>query len=165
MIREEFITASEIALEKLMTPLKELPEELMDEPIAEGKWSVKQMILHLAYWDIIVVRALEALFQDSEFDWSQFEEADNFNATVIEGRQHESYRRIATEFQIVHGTIIAAVERIPLEKFGDSGELPDWLTHRVPDHYMLHVPIVETWAKKIRDSGRGGMTGLPVVQT
>jgi hypothetical protein len=164
MTREEFITASEIALERLMTPLKELPEELMDEPIAEGKWSVKQMILHLTYWNIIVVRALEALYQDSEFDWSQFEEADNFNATVIEGRLHESYRRIATEFQIVHGTIIAAVERIPSEKFSEDGELPDWLTHRVPDHYMLHVPIVETWVKKIRDSGRGGIMGLPVVQ-
>jgi hypothetical protein len=163
MTREEFITASEIALNRLLTPLKELPEALMDEPITEGKWSVMQMILHLTYWDTIVVRALEALYQGNEFDWSQFEEADNFNATVIDGRQHESCRRIATEFQIVHGTIMAAIERIPLENFCD-GELPDWLTHRVLDHYMLHVPIVEAWAKKIRDSGRGGITGLPVVQ-
>jgi hypothetical protein len=164
MTREEFTTASEIALDRLMTPLKELPEELMDEPIAEGKWSVKQMILHLTYWDTIVVRALEAFYQDSEFDWSQFEEADNFNATVIEGRQHEPYRRIATEFQIVHSTIMAAIERIPAKKFGEDGELPDWLPRRVPDHYMLHVPIVESWAKKIRDSGLGGPTGLPVVR-
>ena len=164
MTREEFITASEIALERLMTPLKELPEELMDEPMAEGKWSAKQMILHLTYWGTIVVGALEAFYQDSEFNWTHFEDANEFNATVIDGRQHESYRRIASEFQIVHGTIMAAVERIPEEKLGADGELPDWLAHRVPDHYLRHIPLIESWTKKIRDSGRGGMTGLPVVQ-
>lgn len=164
MIREEFITASELALERLLAPIKDLPIELMDEPLTEGKWSVKQLILHLTYWNTLTVRALEALYAGEEFDWSPYDDIDKLNEQIVSDRQPDPYRRIVAEFQIVHGTLMAAVERIPAERFSESGELPDWLVTHVPQHYLHHAPKLEAWAKKIRDSGRGGSTGLPVVQ-
>jgi len=164
MILQEFITASEIALDKLMSPLKELPDALMDEPIADGKWSVKQIILHLSYWDTLVVKALEALYQGEEFDWSPYGEIDRLNENIVLDRHDDPFKRVVAEFQIAHSTMMAAIERIPSERFGEGGELPDWLVERVPEHYLLHAPKVTTWAKKIRDEGRGGPTGLPVMQ-
>ena len=164
MTREEFITASEVAFERLISPLKDLPEDLMDEPIADGAWSVKQIILHLIYWDMLVVKALEALYQNIEFDWTPYGNTDELNKQIVSGKQDDLYARIETEFQIVHSALMAAIERIPIEHFGENGELPDWLLTHVPEHYNLHVPKVEAWAKKIRDEGRGGKTGLPVIE-
>ena len=164
MTREEFITASEIALERLMAPLKELPPELMDEPIDDGKWSVKQLIIHLIYWDTLVVGALEALYAGDEFDWSPYGEPDELNKEIIADKQDTPYSRVTMEFQIVHSTLMAAIERIPEERFGENGDLPEWLVVRVPGHYEQHIETIESWAKKIRDEGRGGKTGLPVVQ-
>ena len=136
----------------------------MNEPIEQGKWSVKEILLHLSYWDTLAVRALEALYAGDEFDWSPFDDTDELNAQILFDRQNDSYNRIAAEFQIIHSTLMAAVERIPAKRFGEHGELPDWLVVRVPEHYLQHAPKVAAWAKKIRDEGRGDSTGLPVVQ-
>ena len=163
MIREEFITASEVGLERLLAPLKDLPDELMDESISEARWSAKQTLIHILYWNTQVLLALELLYRGEHYDWESIGNINEINAREVAKRASEPYKRISSELRITHSTLMAAIELIPVEHFGKDGELPEWLPEIVCEHYAHHTPLVAKWAKKIRESGRGGSAGLPVL--
>jgi hypothetical protein len=72
MEKEEYITASEIAFERLMDASRGLQASVLEESISEGKWSFKEIAIHFCFWNTILIRALENLNQDKDFDWQPY---------------------------------------------------------------------------------------------
>jgi hypothetical protein len=150
MTREEYITSTEIAFERLMTPTKGIWPEQMEQPMAEGKWSFKDLAAHLVLWDGLVVRALEQMNQGESFDWTPYRDVDASNAAAVEKLRVTPLKRVLSELRITHSTVIEAVRRVPDEKLYRNGELPEWLLSTVPEHYEHHRGQVEEWAEKIK---------------
>jgi hypothetical protein len=155
MTREEYITATEIAFERLMSPTRGILPEKMEQPMAEGKWSFKDLAAHLILWDGLTVQALESLNQGKSFEWTPYEDFDAQNSEAVARLRGSTLKRVLNELRITHSTLIEAVRRVPEEKLYVSGDLPEWLVSNVLEHYEHHRAGVEEWAERegIRDKG------------
>jgi len=150
MTREEFITAGEIAFERLMSPTLGLSAAQMEQPMSEGRLSFKELAAHLTYWDGVVIRALEAVMQGEGFDWTPYSDHDSQNAAIAERTRAIPLKRVLSELRITHSAIIEAVRRIPEEKLCANGEVPDWLLSLTVLHYEQHRPEVEEAKKTLK---------------
>jgi uncharacterized damage-inducible protein DinB len=155
MTREELIVAAEITFEKLMTPTRGLPLELMVEPMEEGKWSFRDLAAHIIFWDELVVRALEEMYQGREFDWSPYVgHFDEWNAKAAEKTRAHSTKRVLSELRLTHSTATEALGRVPEENLIKEGNISHFLTWIMVEHLEHHRPQVERWAARMRQEGR-----------
>jgi hypothetical protein len=150
MTREEFIMAAEITFEKLMTPTRGLSPAQMEEPMAEGKWSFKDLAAHIIYWDGLAVRALEALMQDRPVESFPYDRKDEVNAEAVERLRSQAVKRVMNELRITHSTLVEAARRVPEDKLFVNGELPSWLIRIAISHLERHTPQVTAWAESRR---------------
>ena len=148
MTREEYITAVEIAFERLMSPTRGIHPQQMEKPLAEGKWSFKDLAAHLIFWDGLTIQALEKVNQGEEFDWIPFEDFDAQNSEAVTRLRGSPLKRVLGELRITHSTLVDAVQRVPEDRLCINGELPDWLISNVLEHYEHHRPQVEEWAAR-----------------
>jgi uncharacterized damage-inducible protein DinB len=150
MTRQEFITAAEIAFEKLMTPTRGIPPTRMEEPMKAGGWSLMDLAAHFIYWNTLVIRAMEQLNQGLPADREGFDSPDEPNSHAVERQRSAPLKRVMTELRLTHSTITEAVRRVPDEQLLVDGEIPDWLLEHVVEHYARHTPQVEAWAESIK---------------
>jgi hypothetical protein len=162
MTREEFIVAAEIAFERLMTPTRGLAPELMEQPMADGTWSFKDLAAHLIFWDGLVVRALEESMYGRTFDWGPYARHDEWNAQAVERLRPQTVKRVLTELRLTHSTAMDAVRRVPDERLLKAGEMPHFLTWIMVGHVEHHVPQVEAWAERMRQEGKAAPS-LPIL--
>ena len=154
MTREELIVAAEITFEKLMTPTRGLHPERMNEPMAEGKPSFKDLVAQLIFWNGLTLRALEELNYDRVFDWTPYAIEDSWNTLARERLRPQNIKRVLTELRLAHSTLTEALRRIPEQKLLLNGELPRWLVENLPGRYERSIPQVEEWAGRLRREGR-----------
>ena len=154
MTREEWIVATEIAFEKLMTPTRGIPFDLMEEPIDDGGWSFLSLASHFTFWDSLVLRALEDLNHGRRFEWQLYADEEHWDAHARATARSQGYKRVLTELRLTHSTLTEAVRLVPDAKLLVNGEMPSWLIERVPAHYAQHTPQVEAWAVRLRREGR-----------
>jgi hypothetical protein len=154
MTREELIVAAEIAFERLMTPTRGLPPALMEEPMAEGKWSFKDLAAHFVFWDGLTLRALEELNYGRAFDWSPYANEDERNAQAVERLRPQNVKRVLTELRLTHSTMTEAIRLVAADKLLKDDSVPNWLIENAVRHYEHHIPKVEQWAERMRKEGR-----------
>ncbi|MFZ5432738.1 MAG: ClbS/DfsB family four-helix bundle protein [Calditrichota bacterium] len=163
MNREDFTAAWEAAYTTIIAALQSLPPELLQEPLAEGKWSLRDLAAHLIFWDKITLRALEARFQGQDLDWNEYSDWDGLNRQAADEMRTTPLKRMISEWQLTHGTIEEALSRVPEELLFERGEIPQWLHENVLDHYVYHAGQVEEWVETIRKEGKAGPSELPVI--
>jgi hypothetical protein len=150
MTKEEFITAAEIAFEKLMTPTRGIPPARLEEPMSDGAWSFKDVAAHFVFWNTLLIRAVERLNQGTDFDLEEFDAADAQSALAVERMRAAPLKRVMTELRLTHSTLTEAVRRVSEDRLYEAGQVPLWLCEHVIEHYASHTPPVEQWAAKIK---------------
>jgi hypothetical protein len=146
MTREEFITAAEIAFEKLMTPTRGIPPVRMEEPMEPGGWSLKDLAAHLAEWNTQTIRAVETLNQGSDPDTHASDDDAHLTGISVSAPP----KRVMTELRLTHSTLTEAVRRISPYKLDANGEIPVWLERRMIEQYAKHTPQIEAWAERVK---------------
>ena len=164
MNRDEFAAVVDDAFDRMIRPLTNLARDLVTQPMAEGKWSLKDLAAHFVFRDEITVKALEACYRGEHFDWNAFSDRDKQNAQAVADRQTDPHTRTAAEWQITHLTLMEALRRVPDEKLLENGRIPAWLIENVLDHYRHHAAQVDAWMEKLKREGKLGPTELSVLR-
>jgi hypothetical protein len=154
MTREEFLTAAEIAFERLMSPSRGLKPEQMEQPMGDGQWSLKELAAHLIFWNGLIVTALEARFHGELFDWSAYQDFDRLNAEAVGRMQGESLKRVLYELRVTHSAALEIVRRLTADKLLEDDQVPEWLCEIMLQHYEHHIPGVEAWAKRLKSAAQ-----------
>lgn len=163
MNRDEFAAAVDGAFSRMMIPLKNFAREQIESPLAEGKWSLKDLAAHFIFWDLITVRALEANFRGDAFDWNAYSDWNALNAKAVEESKSSPHARVAAEWLITHTTVIEALRRLPDETLLVDGTIPQWLHENVLDHYEYHASQVDDWVAALKHAGKLGPSELSVL--
>jgi uncharacterized protein (TIGR03083 family) len=113
MKKKEF---TERLLEERLNVLKTiegLAEEQMSEPLAEGKWSVKDTLGHLAAWEGEVLKAFEQKARGERPTIGDISDFQAFNTRQAEKRKHQSARETLDELNTTRKRLLAIVSELP----------------------------------------------------
>ncbi|TWT06229.1 DinB family protein [Planomicrobium sp. CPCC 101079] len=97
----------EVYLASLQTAIQD--EKVAHTPFTEGKWSVAQIVMHLAEWDRFVrEERLPQMKEDANIEG--FEDVDEFNRKAVEGVEEMKFPKILAHAQQERALLRQAIE-------------------------------------------------------
>ena len=118
-----------------------------NQPIAPAKWTPRQMVLHLAYWDrAIVQKYLEPAAAGRRADIRR-SRLDEMNAAGLKTLEHHDWESAKRLLQTTYEDLWDAFDSIPAEPAGVwSPEHPvGELVREVTEHDRHHADVLKRW--------------------
>lgn len=159
MKRDEAVNKLRGARKELLESLHGVPEEDKVRPNAVEKWSIKDLLAHIASWDEEVLRVIQAFAMQAEPRYSYvISERNDFsawNSEQVEQRKERTPEQIEAEFrnsrrdliQVVEGLTDQVLMRPKMTPWGKVRSGFDLLNEMV-EHDAEHTKDVRSWRKK-----------------
>jgi hypothetical protein len=145
----------------LMTTLETLPLETWTTKGVVGVWSVRDLVAHLASYELVLVEVLQSLLEATsptptlELMGSQ---AD-FNDQQVALRKNKPALEILSEYKTHHADVIELAQKIPLTTFRQNGVLPwygadydleDFIVYTFYGHKREHAAQIALYKKRLK---------------
>lgn len=143
-----------------MKTVQAVPQNHRDEPGVTGIWSVKDIIAHLASFEILLIEVLSSLSGDSPAPTlAQFvSNRPKFNDDQVLLRKHRSAAEVLAEYEETHSRAIALAAQIPPEVWGQPGtlawygagySLDDFIVYQYYGHKREHSAEIAAFLDRI----------------
>lgn len=151
--REAAVRYAEIGRNEVLALVFRLPEEAFDERV-EGKWSIKEILLHLAARDRFWAKVIRAVSNGEPEEWRLSpEELEASNQSDVKAAAHHPVSRVLYELGESRGLWVGAMLNTP-DSVAQSEALERWARRRM-EHDRHHLKqIVERWIS-YRNRSRG----------
>jgi len=119
-----------------------------DRPIAPGKWSVRQMVLHLAFWDReVLTRYLEPAAAHDQRAKIGHAELQTMNAAGVAGHDHLDWEAARRLLQSAREDLWDALESIPDEpaEVWSPEHAVGNLVEELTSHDRHHAETIKRW--------------------
>jgi len=119
-----------------------------ERPVAPEKWTVRQMVLHLAFWDReIVKKYLEAAAAVNRRADIRRSRLDAMNAAGVAGLEHHDWEAAKRLLQSTHESLWDALDSIPAEpeEVWSAEHAVGELVHEVTRHDRHHADVIKRW--------------------
>jgi len=140
-----------------------LDEGTLTGEIVRGEWTVRDILAHIAAWDAWEQRAMRAMVEGEEPDFSALDDFDATNAAFLAARQDLSLEQVLNELQPARGAWVAWMEGLPLEEFTRARSYGgyDWTFASVPlrvqwEHDAHHAGRIAAWRDRARHEDKSG---------
>ena len=155
--------------------LGEVGEARLDEPGAEGHWSVRDVMAHLTAYERSAAALLRADLRGEQpttrdmygLDtvppevtaeppvWGE----DQYNAWVVGWNRERPLREVLADSRRAYERLLAAVEAIPEDDVADperfawthGRSLQRILPNQSFRHYLIHIPSIRAWLDERTD--------------
>ncbi len=159
MKRDEAVVRLRAARKELLDSLAGISEEDILRPNAVEKWTLKDLLGHIAAWDEESLRVIQAFAMQAEpkYSYSISERNDYavWNAEQIEVRRERKLEQIRDEFENARRDLIQVIEGVtdqvlmrpkitPWSKVRTGFELID----ETAEHDREHAADLASWRKK-----------------
>ena len=125
-----------------------------DQPGAPGKWSARETLLHLAYWDHEMWRAVEEAFQHNRRPRTTHEEIERINPGAIAALAHLDWESAKRLVQAHRERLLEALQSIPEEpaEMWSREHAVGWIVLTLTAHDRHHAEALRE-ARARRDRG------------
>ncbi|MHB8628689.1 MAG: DinB family protein [Aggregatilineales bacterium] len=126
----------------LLKTLDRLPAANWNDTGVCGVWSAKDVIAHLASYEVMLVEILSGFIDSIPTPLlDQFRDPNaHFNDEQVRLRAAKTHDEVLNEYKAAHQRVLALTPQIPAETWRETGELP-WYG----DAYSLEDFIVYTY--------------------
>jgi len=109
----------------LLGTLDGLPENAWDTPGACGVWSIKDIVAHLASYELVLIDILTSLTDGGPTPClDRFTAGGDFNDAEVVARRRQTAEASLAELNEAHARTLELVARIPAETARRPGTLP-----------------------------------------
>ena len=153
MLRDELLERLRDTHAELGSLLDEIPAERLTEPGVAGDWSVKDMLVHLAWY---ASEEAGLISEDPDYApsplWSTPQ--DERNEIVRIEHRDVTVDQARAQLSDAFGRLVSAVERLSDEDLVTPGRLPDTTAERPPWmdiadnsflHEQEHMAMIREW--------------------
>lgn len=139
---------------RLNSLINQVGEDRVAVPGVEGKWSVKDIIAHITFWEERLARRLQgkpasAPLIEGFADLTEDEE----NEVVYKHYQDKAWQDILVEYEDVHKQLLGGLEGLSDDDVNDPTRF-EWMRgsalHEAIEgnsygHYQHHAPAIAAW--------------------
>lgn len=147
-----FISTLRKAREEWEDLLAQVSEEQRLQPGAAGKWSVKDVIAHVAWGEREIAPVMRTHVLAGSELWNLSD--DELNEIVYQQNRDRSWHEIMNEEQQAYADLLAAAQTLSDEDLNDSHRYKQMPEEWVPwqlyagntfNHYQDHMPSIREW--------------------
>lgn len=154
--KAEFEARLQTAYGRLEALLAALTEEQAGAPGAVNAWSIRDLVVHLIYWQDFLARQIEAVLAGAPVPPSGAQspqDTDRLNRQAVEASRAQPWPAVHRAFQDSVQrvqTVLAQLSDEDLfrsDRFRAVEAVPLWrsLASETYEHYEEHTPAVATW--------------------
>ncbi len=134
----------------LLESIDGLTEEEMIRESTIGKWSARDVVLHVAMWEGEVLKLFAIWRTGNEIDFSYAKEYLKFNELWYESMKHLSYEQVLKLYNATHEALIMDVSAVPADVWNKRGGPPKWLSGVVIEHNGWHTAKLKEYKDSLR---------------
>jgi hypothetical protein len=129
----------------LAAAIKGMGEASANEPLGPGRWSPRQVLLHLVGWDRAALPALEVAYARNERPPLADDEVDRVNAQSLAQYDHLGWEEARRLLQTARGELRAAFEAIPDEpaEVWSEQHAVGWMARFLAGHDRHHADQIK----------------------
>ena len=126
-----------VASEKEFSQVTEnIDTKLRDKEIDEGKWSPKDVLSHIAGWEVEVVKQFKAFLTNPEVNDNY--DIDSFNKSAVESRKHLIWDQLVTELKNAQSDLSTFLSNLTQKEVDEEKRFIEWVDILV-NHYIHHA--------------------------
>ncbi len=144
----------------VMKTLEGLPPDAWETKGVVGMWSVKDIMAHLASYELVLVEVLGSILDKHptptlELMWSQ----SDFNDQQVALRRGKTSSDVISEYEAHHSQVMEFAQTIPLATFRQNGVLPwygadydleDYIVYTFYGHKREHSAQITLYKKRLQ---------------
>ncbi|GCE13683.1 DinB family protein [Tengunoibacter tsumagoiensis] len=130
--------------QSVLTALNDLPESEWEIPGADGDWSIKDIVAHLAAYDLVIIDILKT-FHDSQpgpyvlklFRPDGKVNSQEFNQETVATRRYHTAQQVLNEFQEGQLQVTSLLQQFSPASLQQPGTLP-WFKTEISLEELLN---------------------------
>ena len=134
---------------QVLAALQGLVAGAAEQPIGEGKWNTREIVLHLCCRDRARLREFEAALRGVPVSWQDLDDEDmaRVNAADIRAISQLAWDEALRLLHSTRQSLMDAIDGVPEEPAEPwSPEHPfGWMLHALPPHDQHHAEIIKQW--------------------
>jgi uncharacterized damage-inducible protein DinB len=140
--------------------LARLPEAALRRSRTQGRWSIQDVLVHIAAWEEEGARrlALIARGRGDRIVWyDTMVEVDRYNVRAVRAARRAALASVRRRLERARARLVAALRRLPPGSLADPGHaLPvtRWLPEFAWTHERAHRREIRAWWQAARRPGR-----------
>jgi len=125
----------------ILHELSEFPADYREKAGACGFWSVKDIVAHLASYELVLVDVLnESLGHKPVHMLDLYRTGGHgFNDEQVETRKSKDYDAVLAEYNEAHARVMSLLSQIPVETLRQPGTLPWYGADYAIDDYLVYA--------------------------
>jgi hypothetical protein len=143
--RAEILEQIRTSRQQFADALARVEPERMAESGVNGEWSVKDVLVHIAWWEQHLLRRLRTGRDDLYVDGVDGHEVtDRANAEVYAANHERPLAEVRAEYETSYQELLATIEAMPVDELANDEvcEAISWDTFK---HYPKHREMINTW--------------------
>ncbi|MGH2681984.1 MAG: ClbS/DfsB family four-helix bundle protein [Actinomycetota bacterium] len=141
MKKEELIREEDQAWADLRTAVQGLSDDLVLEDGYQPKWSVKDLLAHLACWMAEGAQALQRMRLDT-YRREELDE-DVMNARFWEACRHLDLHDVWAQLHSARGRMLEELDLLAEDRLDEHAA--SWFRDNGAHHYREHLPRLRAW--------------------
>jgi hypothetical protein len=139
----------------LLDTFGNVPDDMLDEAGACGVWSIRDIMGHLASYELVLVDVLGSLGADAATPvLDRFLQGPEFNDLEVEARRERSLADVLAELNDAHARTLELIATVPAERLRQAGTLPwygdayaldDLIVYQYYGHKREHAAQIEAF--------------------
>lgn len=130
--------------QELQSSYAGLSDEEMLEPGVTGDWSARDILTHVAVWDVLALSVLPGILESGEHV-KLGEGLDTYNARMTEEKRGLSLDEVRQELEDTHRRLLEYLGAIDVDAFAANAAFRERLAADTWDHYPEHAAAIRAW--------------------
>jgi len=110
--------------------------KVRDQKIAEGSWSVKDVLAHIVGWEDEVLKQFQAFLVNPDVDDTY--DIDSFNENSVSSRKNKTWNEIIEELKSIQEELSAFISTLSQKDIDAEDRFSEWVEVLI-DHYKHHT--------------------------
>lgn len=124
-----------------------LTEEQLMAPNVTGKWSVRDIIAHVTWWEEESLKHMPVIREGGrpERYSDKFGGIDDFNAIMTVKRSHLTLAEVLQQHDDVHARLVTYITEAPEDLYAGDSKFRRRLRLDTYGHYPVHTNAIRSW--------------------
>jgi hypothetical protein len=134
----------------VLEAINNLSAEELNRPNTIGKWSARDVVMHMAMWDGEALKALSIWRTGHDYDWTYADEYLKINECWHQVLKKMSEKQAIQMYNLVRAALIADISSISDNIWESRGGVPNWLAGIAIKHNQWHLEKLQAYKKLLK---------------